>query len=105
MIRYPSLQGLRDANEAGIVAALEMAGATVEKIPTGRGVPDLLVGFKDVNYLLEVKIKTGKLNAKQVKWHSNWAGTVYVVRTPREALIAIGAIKPDFVEKVRSNGL
>ena len=90
MSRWPALQGKRDANEPENIAALEAVGATVEQIPTGRGVPDLLVGYKGKCYLLEVKMPNGKLNKKQVKWHGNWKGQCCVVRNAQEALDAIG---------------
>ena len=94
-MRYPATQGQRDANEPQIIKALEMAGATVEPLPTGKGVPDLLVGYRGINILMEVKkeVVKGKvfasdvkLNAKQVIWHELWKGQVVVVRTPEEAL-------------------
>ena len=100
-MRYPALQGKRDKNEPEIIAALEAVGATVEQLPTGRGVPDLLVGVSrygkfDIqrrNFLLEVKTEKGKLNEKQTKWFKSWNGQAEVVRTPEEALAVIGIIK------------
>jgi hypothetical protein len=103
-MRYPALQGKRDANEPAIIKALEAAGATVEPLPTGRGVPDLLVGFNDFNQLLEVKTHQGVLNPKQVKWHGNWNGSVHTVRTPAQALAAIGYEEP-LDCRCRRNGL
>ena len=94
-MRYPALQGKRDDNEPAIIAALERVGATVEQIPTGRGVPDLLVGFCGANFLLECKTLHGKLNQKQRTWHGRWKGQASVVRTPERALSAIGAIELD----------
>ena len=99
MSRWPALQGKRDKNEPEIIEALINAGATVEQIPTGRGVCDLLVGVTSIddlwctvrtNYLMEVKTLTGKLNDKQVEWHGRWKGQKCVVRTPAEALAVIG---------------
>ena len=107
--RYPATQGQRDSNEAEIIAALEKVGATVEQIPTGKGVPDLLVG-KDMpcphcgamfpqNVLEEVKPEPVKgkvfashvkLNYRQLAWHEWWRGQKAVVRTPEEALEVIG---------------
>lgn len=94
-----------DANQAEIVTVLRAAGCTVEIIssPVGRaGIPDLLVGRKGVNYLLEVK-KVGKtgvpatdedLSDAQLRWHLAWKGlTVRIVTTPEEALEAVGAVK------------
>ncbi len=57
------------------------------------GRPDLLVGFRGETYLLEVKSPKGRLEDSQVTWHADWRGRpVAVVRTPTEALRAIGAL-------------
>jgi len=108
--RYPATQGQRDANESEIIEALEKVGATVHQLPTGEGLPDLLVGIrhfgidgtrsgKPFNLLLEVKQQPVKgkvfashvkLNKTQVEWHERWRGQVAIVRTPQEALAVIG---------------
>lgn len=80
----------RDANESRIIKWLVSAGATVEKLPPGNGRPDLLVGFRGRNYLLEVKTEKGRIRPEQESWHSAWNGDVHVVRTPQEAIAAIG---------------
>lgn len=80
-----------DSNHQAIVDALEAAGVSVEFIQSAKGgLPDLLCGHQRRNTLLEVKSRDGELNAAQVKWHRNWRGQVTVVRTPLEALRAIG---------------
>jgi Holliday junction resolvase len=81
-----------DRNQKEIVQALRAAGATVELLHTvGAGVPDLMVGVNQTNYLLEVKTAKGKLTKDQVVWHAAWKGQVAVVRTVEEALAVIGA--------------
>lgn len=85
----------RDENEPVIVAWLEAVGATVELLPGGSGRPDLLVGFRGQNYLLEVKTEKGKLSRGQKLWHMDWNGRrPAVVRNPQEAMQAIG-LTPD----------
>ena len=90
-----------DANAAGIVSALRAVGASVELIasPVRRaGVPDLLVGHRGRNYLIEVKRPAsgprgggaGGLSADQRTWIAAWAGSVAVVSTVEDALTAIG---------------
>lgn len=82
-----------DANQYLVTQALRQAGATVQPIHTvGQGCPDLLVGFRDCNYLLELKDGRGKLNDREREWHAGWKGQVTIVRTPEQALEAIGAI-------------
>lgn len=86
--------GRVDQNQREIVDALITVGATVHDLSgVGGGCPDLLVGFRGENHLLELKFKRGKLNDKQVAWHDNWRGSAVVVRNVTEALMAIGAIE------------
>lgn len=84
-----------DGNQPAIVDALRLAGADVRHLhQVGAGCPDLLVGYRRRAFLLEVKSAEGTLNAEQLSWHRTWRGPpVAVVRTPEEALRAIGAIK------------
>ena len=85
VIRYDAK---RDENEQEIVDALRAVGASVLLIDD----IDLIVGFRGVNYLLEVKTATGKLNKKQEKFFRGWVGQVNIVRTVDQALGLIGAI-------------
>lgn len=80
-----------DKNQQAIVQALEAVGATVAYLhAVGSGVPDIAVGYRGVTYLLEIKSEKGRLSAVQKEWHYLWRGHVAVVRTPEEALDAIG---------------
>lgn len=91
----------RDTNEHAIISALEQVGATVEKIDTGGGVPDLLVGYRALNFLLEVKhpktplggTSHSKLSESQIEFHRTWKGQVDIVRCELDALKAIGAVR------------
>ena len=83
-----------DANQAEIVADLRKAGASVCSLhEVGYGCPDLLVGFRGKNFIIEVKILTGTLRPSQVDFHEGWRGQVDVARTSEEALRIIGAIE------------
>lgn len=88
-----------DGNTKDIVAKLRDCGASVfywKAISRTRGVPDLIVGYGGVTYLLEVKTSTGKLSDKQVEWHRAWkGGPIAVVRSPEAAMVAVG-IEPAF---------
>lgn len=98
----------RDKNEPSIVRALESAGATVTRL-SDAGVPDLLVGFRNETYTLEVKLPLGPRGGKserreheggsgdmtkaQVEWWARWKGRApTIVRDAMEALRAIGAV-------------
>lgn len=87
-----------DDNQRTIIAALRAVGASVQSlVSVGNGVPDLLVGYRRLLYLLEVKnpeqdANKQRLTPLEASWHSTWAGPpVTVVRTVDEALAAIGA--------------
>ena len=89
----------RDGNHSEIVKKLRDAGATVlDLAAVGKGAPDLLVGFRGANYLIEIKDplqpknKTN-LRENQVEFHQGWKGKPpAVAMTAREALVIIGAI-------------
>lgn len=80
-----------DINQSEIVQALRQIGCTVILLHTvGSGVPDLLVGFRGVTYLIEVKQAKGKTNLLQNQWHAQWNGrTPNVVRSIDEAIAAV----------------
>ena len=80
-----------DENQAAIVQALRDAGAYVWII----GLPvDLLVGFRDLTLLMEVKTTSKKrLTGLQADFFENWAGgTLCRVDSPEAALRMIGVI-------------
>ena len=82
-----------DANQREIIAALEAVGASVfPSFRLGGGFPDLVVGFRGVTYLLEVKTPTGRLTPAEARFFAQWRGHAAVVRSVDEALRAIGAV-------------
>ena len=91
--------GRTDANQEDIVKALRKAGAKVVILSSmGQGIPDLLVGYRKLNLLLEVKDESQPpskrvLTPEQEKWHAEWLGHAAVVKNEDEALRAIGALK------------
>lgn len=91
----PRFAAKRDRNEPEIIKALEKVGAIVTQI-SQQGVFDLLVGFRGVLYLLEVKDKGGSLTDAQIEFHRKYSQDggyqVWIVWSVDEALRAIGAI-------------
>lgn len=87
-----------DANQTQIVSALKAAGASVQSLASvGQGCPDLLVGHRGVNILMEVKDgqkspSERKLTSDQIVWHSSWNGVVFLVTSVQEALQTLGVI-------------
>jgi len=88
-----------DGNQGDIVAALEAAGASVQSLAAvGNGCPDLLVGYRSINYVIEVKDPAQpackrRLNSHQKPWHAEWQGRAHLVETVEQALLVIGAVK------------
>lgn len=85
-----------DDNQQEIVEALLKAGASVLYLHgVGMGAPDLCIGFRGKNWLLELKDgnkppSARKLTPMQKRWHQQWGGHVAVVKDADEALSAIG---------------
>jgi len=90
-------RGRIDANQPEIVKALRAVGASVQSLADmGRGVPDLLVGWRGLNLLFEVKDgakppSARRLTPDEERWHRGWRGQVVVVEDPRSALAALPA--------------
>lgn len=80
---------MKDPNHATIVAAFRALGCSVQSL-SAPGLPDLLVGIRGVNLLVEVKDGTAvpsrqKLTDVQLRWHLGWLGQVAIVRTVEQA--------------------
>lgn len=87
------LRARTDTNHREIVNALRNAGASVEDLSrVGRGCPDLCVGLRGQNFLLEIKSGRHRLNAEQVEWRKLWSGHVDIVYSVEDALRAVGLL-------------
>jgi len=93
-------RGRIDDNQQTIVNILRTTGATVVSLSgVGKGVPDLLVGFRGVTLLMEIKDgkkppSDRKLTTDQQKWHAEWrGGALAIVDSADSALRMIGVIK------------
>jgi len=81
-----------DANQEQIVSALRAAGAYVWII----GLPvDLLVGYKNHTFLVEIKTDSKKrLTKLQADFFENWSGsTLARIDSPDAAIRMIGVVK------------
>lgn len=93
MSRMPRYAAKVDRNQQAIVDALKRCGCDVLVI--GRPV-DLLVARAGKNYLLEVKVPKakgepgGKLTPEQEEFFMTWRGQKAIVKTPGEAIAAVG---------------
>jgi hypothetical protein len=82
-----------DSNHAEIIKALR-------KIPNlsvfsthevGKGFPDIVIGYKGINYLIEIKDgnkppSARKLTDAEVKFHNDWRGQIKIVNNLDEVL-------------------
>jgi hypothetical protein len=82
-----------DRNHAEIIKALR-------KIPNlsvfsthevGKGFPDIVLGYKGINYLIEIKDgnkppSARKLTDSEVKFHQDWKGQIKIVNNLDEVL-------------------
>lgn len=76
-----------DANQRDIVEALREFGCTVQCLHmVGKGCPDLLVGYKDMNILIEVKVGDAKQTPAEKEWCESWKGDYSIARTPGHAI-------------------
>ncbi len=87
-----------DANQAEIISAFRACGAAVQTLhEVGRSCPDLLVGFRGRNLLVEVKDGSKppskrRLRPDQVRWHQTWRGQVAVVESVEYVLHVLGTV-------------
>jgi hypothetical protein len=82
-----------DSNHAEIIKALR-------KIPklsvfstheVGKGFPDIVIGYKGINYLIEIKDgnkppSARKLTPDEVKFHHEWHGQIAIIKNLDELL-------------------
>ena len=80
-----------DDNQSQIVRELRRVGMDVQHLHgVGHGCPDILVGYRGRNILLEIKKdEKTKLKPDQVIWHRMWRGQVAVVSNPQAAVKAV----------------
>lgn len=82
-----------DDNQRDIVKALREYGAVVRIISQGDGIPDLLVAYKGVTILMEVKDgdkppSARKLTEAEQKFFDEWTGGMLVVVNSVEESVA-----------------
>jgi hypothetical protein len=83
----PKYNARVDRNQAEIVEAFRRYGASVAHTHTlGQGFPDLVVGYRGQNWLVEVKDwmkppSQRKLTAAEQEFRDAWRGSYHVVET------------------------
>ena len=82
-----------DANHKDILkAARQIPGVSVFSThEVGKGFPDIVLGYKGINYLIEIKDglkppSQRKLTDAEVIFHSNWMGQIATINNVDELL-------------------
>ncbi len=87
-----------DANQPEIVQALRDIGASVVVTSMlGGGFGDIVVGFRDQNFIIEIKDGSKppskrRLTPDEQDFHDGWNGQIDVAKNIDEALRIIGAL-------------
>jgi hypothetical protein len=90
----------QDSNHRAIVGALKQAGASVLDLSSiGGGCPDLCVGYRGRNWLLEVKDgakspSRRRLTDDQVEFKATWRGHWAIVYGAADAVAIISRADP-----------
>lgn len=90
-----------DGNHAEVVEALRGIGASVLDIhDIGHGAPDLLVGYRAMNLLLEVKDgkkppSHRKLTSDEQAFFDAWRGPIYIVYSANDAIDVVNRMTAD----------
>jgi hypothetical protein len=85
-------RGKVDQNQAEIVRRLRSLGASVAILSSlGNGVPDVLVGLRGRNVLMEIKDgskpkSAQRLTSAEQTFQQQWAGQYAIVRNVAEAI-------------------
>ena len=90
-----------DDNQSQIVRELRRVGMDVQHLHgVGHGCPDILVGYRGRNILLEIKKdEKTKLKPDQEIWHRMWRGQVAVVSNPQAAIMAVRIACSETIEE------
>lgn len=77
-----------DTNQAEIIKALRKMGASVVDIhEVGNGCPDIAVGFRGRDYLVEIKNEQRyTLTKDQIKFHKSWNGSITILHSIEHAV-------------------
>lgn len=87
-----------DGNQKEIVEAFREMGVSVQILSDlGKGCPDLVAGFRGVNYLIEVKNgdkppSAQKLTPQEQEFFDSWQGQVCIINSVEQAILFIKEI-------------
>lgn len=90
-----------DKNQPAIVALFRKLGASVLHLHTlGGGAPDIAVGYRGRNALVEIKDgdkppSAQKLTPDEEAFHRDWRGQVAIIRTEAEVVAFLAQFSQD----------
>lgn len=94
----PRLAAKVDTNQPMMVMVLRHLGYSVAVTSQlGKGFPDLVVGRRGINVLVEVKDpdkppSKRKLTADEMEWHDKWKGIVITAQTVDDVVQAFSSL-------------
>jgi hypothetical protein len=97
-VQVPRYAAKADDNQPEIVKAFRSLGATVQHLHmVGKGCPDILVGYRGVNLLVEIKDGSKppsqrKLTPDEVAFFESWKGQVSIVETVNDVTALLASI-------------
>lgn len=97
----PKFAKKKDLNQPEIETELRGLGFSVQSLhELGKGVPDLLLGIINLNFIVEVKHDTAALTPQEVEWHKDWQGQVRVGQSTEEIVRAFATYAQDMKRKM-----
>jgi len=81
-----------DSNQPQIIEVFRALGASVAPTHTlGQGFPDIVVGWRGINLLVEIKDgdkppSRRQLTEDEQRWHDEWRGNVVIVESIADVL-------------------
>ena len=88
-------RGKIDANQTAVVQALRATGMTVWiTSQMGNGAPDMVVGWRGLNIMLEIKDgdnvpSAQKLTVAEQNFSDTWAGQICIANSAEGAVLAV----------------
>jgi len=98
------LRSRTDKNQGEVVKTFRALGCSVQHLHTvGKGCPDILIGYRGINLLVEIKDgslipSAKKLTLDEQGWHERWLGQVCIVDSSDSAIDLIKRVGAQRIE-------
>lgn len=93
------MRARKDANHKEIAQVFTVLGFTVlDTSMIGDGAPDMIVGYKNTNFLIEIKDGSKPPSARRLTpdeqdFHAKWKGPIAIISSVDEALDLINRVR------------